>query len=152
MHHPTNDDESLYTRVQEALRKDMERAFGVLQSRLKVRGNELFYWYKEYIIMISYTCIILNNVLVRMNRVGLFVEGEKEEERLVDVVEELYHEEIANGNSSRQEEEEHVNTQEIKDDRNPDWEKLEIFEQSMTSCTTFLSLRNSLVRSVRELR
>ena len=50
--------------MQEAARKDVERAFGVLQSRWAIVRGPARSWYKKNIKDIMYTCIILHNMIV----------------------------------------------------------------------------------------
>ena len=46
IHDPANKMGRKYTEAQEALRKDIERAFGVLQGRFHILRRESFLWYK----------------------------------------------------------------------------------------------------------
>ena len=49
---------------QEACRKDVERAFGVLQSRFSIVAGQMRYWDKEVLRDIMITCIILHNMII----------------------------------------------------------------------------------------
>ncbi|XP_031099845.1 uncharacterized protein LOC116004044 [Ipomoea triloba] len=61
---PVDPKRILFKQKQEAARKDVERAFGVLQARwAMVRGPGRF-WYRENLREIMYTCIILHNMIV----------------------------------------------------------------------------------------
>ncbi|XP_024164132.1 protein ALP1-like [Rosa chinensis] len=53
-----------FTRMQEAYRKDMERAFGILQARWAIIRGPTRGWSKENLQYIMTTCIILHNVIV----------------------------------------------------------------------------------------
>lgn len=88
MHQSTNDEELQYTKVQEGLRKVVERAFGVFQVRLQVQRNGSFYFFKEDIIM-TITCVILPNMLVRTNQTRSYADNLREEEQLVEIAEYL---------------------------------------------------------------
>ena len=49
---------------QEACRKDVEHAFGVLQSRFAIVAGPTRFWRKEVLHDIMTTCIILHNMIV----------------------------------------------------------------------------------------
>lgn len=70
---PTKQKEFFSAR-QEATRKDVERLFGVLQARFGILRLELEEWYFDDIIAISNTCVILHNLIVRMQQNGEFYE------------------------------------------------------------------------------
>ncbi|XP_047949400.1 uncharacterized protein LOC125195267 [Salvia hispanica] len=53
---------------QESARKDVERAFGVLQSRWAIVKGPARFWYKEVIADVMYTCIIMHNMIVEQER------------------------------------------------------------------------------------
>ena len=54
----------LYAQRQEAARKDVERTFGVLQSRFNIVKTPARLWYTKNIANIMYTCSILHNMIV----------------------------------------------------------------------------------------
>uniref|UniRef100_A0A0D3AMD4 DDE Tnp4 domain-containing protein n=1 Tax=Brassica oleracea var. oleracea TaxID=109376 RepID=A0A0D3AMD4_BRAOL len=60
----------LFAKVQESTRKDVERAFGVLQSRFAIVKNPAILWDKKQIGMVMRTCIILHNMVVENERNG----------------------------------------------------------------------------------
>uniref|UniRef100_A0A0D3CWV2 DDE Tnp4 domain-containing protein n=1 Tax=Brassica oleracea var. oleracea TaxID=109376 RepID=A0A0D3CWV2_BRAOL len=60
----------LFAKVQEATRKDVERAFGVLQSRFAIVRNPVLSMNKAKIGKIMRTCIILHNMIVENERDG----------------------------------------------------------------------------------
>uniref|UniRef100_A0A0D3DF30 DDE Tnp4 domain-containing protein n=1 Tax=Brassica oleracea var. oleracea TaxID=109376 RepID=A0A0D3DF30_BRAOL len=64
------DDEknSLFAKIQEAVRKDVERAFGVFQARFSVVKNPSKLWDKDKIENIMRACIILHNMIVEDER------------------------------------------------------------------------------------
>lgn len=51
---------------QETVRKYVKRMFGVLQSLSDILGRKTWYWDLEEIICITKTCVILHNLIVRM--------------------------------------------------------------------------------------
>jgi len=61
---------TLFATHQEAARKDVERAFGVLQARFHIIKNPALVWDKEKIGNIMKACIILHNMIVEDERDG----------------------------------------------------------------------------------
>ena len=61
---------SLFATYQEAVRKDVERAFGVLQARFAIIKYPVLMWDKIKIGKIMRTCIILHNMIVEDKRNG----------------------------------------------------------------------------------
>ena len=55
---------ALFAQCQEAVRKDVERAFGVLQARFAIVKNPALSWDKVKIGKIMRACIILHNTIV----------------------------------------------------------------------------------------
>uniref|UniRef100_A0A0D3DHW0 Myb-like domain-containing protein n=1 Tax=Brassica oleracea var. oleracea TaxID=109376 RepID=A0A0D3DHW0_BRAOL len=60
----------LFAQHQEAVRKDVERAFGVLQARFAIVKNPALFWDKAKIRKIMRACIILHNMIVEDERDG----------------------------------------------------------------------------------
>ncbi|XP_009128533.2 putative nuclease HARBI1 [Brassica rapa] len=60
----------LFAQRQEAVRKDVERAFGVLQARFAIVKNPALFWDKTKIGNIMRACIILHNMIVEDERDG----------------------------------------------------------------------------------
>uniref|UniRef100_A0A0D3ACC4 No apical meristem-associated C-terminal domain-containing protein n=1 Tax=Brassica oleracea var. oleracea TaxID=109376 RepID=A0A0D3ACC4_BRAOL len=60
----------LFAKHQESTRKDVERAFGVLQSRFAIVKNPGLLWDKEKLGKIMRTCVILHNMIVENERGG----------------------------------------------------------------------------------
>ena len=58
----------LFATTQESVRKDVERAFGVLQARFAVVKNPSSLWDKRKIANIMRACIILHNMIVEDER------------------------------------------------------------------------------------
>ncbi|KAL1216804.1 hypothetical protein V5N11_025296 [Cardamine amara subsp. amara] len=82
---------SLFANCQEGVRKDIERAFGVLQARFAIVRNLALYWDKAKIGKIMRACIILHNMIIDDERdqctqydFSEFVEGEGSETSQVD--------------------------------------------------------------------
>ncbi len=84
---------------QEAIRKDIERLFGVLQSRFGILRLEFETWDLDNIISIANTCVILHNMIVRMQQDGEFFEEVGD----INVVTELLEKENLNVVLSREE-------------------------------------------------
>ncbi|XP_019091890.1 PREDICTED: uncharacterized protein LOC104780121 isoform X1 [Camelina sativa] len=59
---------SLFSKKQEAVRKDVERAFGVLQARFAVIKNPSRLWNKYKMANVIRSCIILHNMIVEDER------------------------------------------------------------------------------------
>ncbi|XP_024013813.1 uncharacterized protein LOC112087893 isoform X1 [Eutrema salsugineum] len=67
---PQDDKTSLFATTQESTRKDVERAFGVLQARFEIVRNPALFWDKEKIGNIMRASIILHNMIVENERNG----------------------------------------------------------------------------------
>lgn len=67
---PQSQKASLFATQQEAVRKDVERAFGVLQARFAIVKNPALLWDKIKIGKIMRACIILHNMIVEDERGG----------------------------------------------------------------------------------
>ena len=65
---PQGPKHSLFAETQEAVRKDVERAFGVLQARFAVIKNPARIWKKSMISNVMRACIILHNMIVEDER------------------------------------------------------------------------------------
>jgi hypothetical protein len=57
-----------FTRTQEAVRKDVERAFGVLQSRFAMVWGPAKRWRKEDLWYIMQACVLLHNMIIEDER------------------------------------------------------------------------------------
>ena len=66
--HPTSGKERLFAMKHEATRKDVERAFGVLQSRRAITHNPVRYWQKNDLYKIMKTRIILHSMIIKDER------------------------------------------------------------------------------------
>lgn len=90
---PLNDRELHMTKRQESVRKDIERFFGCLQGRFKILRQERFEWSDAELILITNTCVILHNMLVKMTMEGQLAD-EMDESGVVcaerDLVEEFF--------------------------------------------------------------
>ncbi|CAA7015230.1 unnamed protein product [Microthlaspi erraticum] len=83
---PPDPKSSLYAAFQEHYRKDVERAFGVLQARFAIVKNPALFWDKEKVGKIMRACIILHNMIVEDERMdtllSMYLNSSKEEEAL----------------------------------------------------------------------
>ena len=66
---PGNEAEILFSKLVDAIRKDIERAFGFLQARFKILVEACRQWYKEDMEYIMKVCIIMHNMIVEDERV-----------------------------------------------------------------------------------
>lgn len=62
--HPSDPKRKKFKEMQEATRKDVERAFGVLQSRWAIIRGAARFWQIKIMSDIIYTCIILHNMII----------------------------------------------------------------------------------------
>ncbi|XP_024004407.1 putative nuclease HARBI1 [Eutrema salsugineum] len=67
---PQGEKAKAFAKRQESIRKDVERAFGVLQARFTIIKNPALFWDKEKIRKIMRACIILHNMIVENERDG----------------------------------------------------------------------------------
>ena len=65
---PQTPKHQLFARHQEAARKDVERAFGVLQARFAIISGPTRMWDKETIGDIMRACVIMHNMIVEDER------------------------------------------------------------------------------------
>uniref|UniRef100_A0A0D2ZUP6 DDE Tnp4 domain-containing protein n=1 Tax=Brassica oleracea var. oleracea TaxID=109376 RepID=A0A0D2ZUP6_BRAOL len=65
---PQTEKQSLFAKSQESVRKDVERAFKVMQARFAVVKNPSKLWDKEKIGNIMIACIIIHNMIVEDER------------------------------------------------------------------------------------
>ncbi|XP_057719886.1 uncharacterized protein LOC130934320 [Arachis stenosperma] len=68
----------LFAQYQEGQRKDVERAFGVLQARFAIIRGPACFWEKKKLANIMRACIILHNMIVEDERdtyAGNFAQG-----------------------------------------------------------------------------
>ncbi|XP_024013311.1 uncharacterized protein LOC112087600 [Eutrema salsugineum] len=65
---PQSEKDTLFATWQESVRKDVERAFRVLQARFAIVKNPALMWDKEKIGKIMKACIILRNMIVEDER------------------------------------------------------------------------------------
>ncbi|XP_062093490.1 uncharacterized protein LOC133799492 [Humulus lupulus] len=65
---PQGEKRKLFARCQEAVRKDIERAFKVLQSHFAIVRGPTRFWQINVLKDIMYACIILHNIIVEDKR------------------------------------------------------------------------------------
>ncbi|XP_021771820.1 putative nuclease HARBI1 [Chenopodium quinoa] len=68
--HPQTGKHKLFTKKQESYRKDVERAFGVLQARFAIIRQPSLAWSTEILLKIVMACIIMHNMIVEDERDG----------------------------------------------------------------------------------
>lgn len=56
-----------FARLQEAYRKDVERAFGVLQARFAIITRPARTWSRNHLSLIMRACIVMHNMVVEYN-------------------------------------------------------------------------------------
>ncbi|XP_058774200.1 uncharacterized protein LOC131648464 [Vicia villosa] len=61
---PQSEPDKLFAKYQEGCRKDIERAFGVLQARFKIIREPVHLWDITDLALIMRSCIILHNMIV----------------------------------------------------------------------------------------
>ncbi|GKC57869.1 ALP1-like protein isoform X1 [Tanacetum coccineum] len=66
----------VFKRRQESARKDVERAFGVLQGRWRIIAQPAPAWTVNKLQRIMYTCIILHNMILKNQRYAISEAGE----------------------------------------------------------------------------
>jgi len=62
---PISSDRKLFAQLQESLRKDVERCFGILQGRFSILKQPSRYWTVRKMVSIITTCCILHNMIVQ---------------------------------------------------------------------------------------
>ncbi|KAE8688271.1 Detected protein of unknown function [Hibiscus syriacus] len=68
IHEPIGPKKKYFATKQEACRKDVERAFGVLQSRFAIVANPSRFWSKNDLKDIMNACIIMHNMIIEDER------------------------------------------------------------------------------------
>ena len=76
---PQGGKKKLFAELQEAYRKDVERAFGVLQSRFAIIRNPARFWYRDDLSYVMKTCVILHNMIIEDERDETFNEEPDED-------------------------------------------------------------------------
>ena len=74
IHLPQGEKKKHFTKMQEAVRKDVERAFGILQARWGIVKNPVHQWNLGTINDIMLACIIMHNMIIEDEQ-GLHLEG-----------------------------------------------------------------------------
>ncbi|KAL3701160.1 hypothetical protein R1sor_019182 [Riccia sorocarpa] len=64
IHEPQGEKRCHFAKMQEAVRKDVERCFGVLQARFAIVSNPCRYWDQQQVKEIMLTCVVLHNMIV----------------------------------------------------------------------------------------
>lgn len=79
---------------QERRLKDIDRSFGVLQPRFSILRHKDRCWYKGIILDFSKAGVIIDNLLIRVSKVGHFSAELDEEHEEVDLGSALYDEQV----------------------------------------------------------
>lgn len=143
IHQSATEGEKKYSAIQESVRKDIERMFGVLQSRLEIISQEFRQWYLEDILRISDTCSILHNMIIRMQQ----NEDSCDEGAGTDLVTEWYDVEQAAADERRSELQQNVATvtPQTIDDAEEEAERMIVTQMEYTDNVDFFSLRADLI-------
>jgi hypothetical protein len=64
IHEPQREKRSHFAKMQEGARKNVERAFGVLQSRWRIVKNPCRQWELDTITNIMIACVIVHNMII----------------------------------------------------------------------------------------
>lgn len=75
-----------YTKLQEEVRKDIERLFGVVQGRFRILRRESDLWAVEDVVLVSEVFQILHSILIRMQQSRGFYDETQGEEDCFDIV------------------------------------------------------------------
>lgn len=86
IHQPVNEEEGKYSSFQEGVRKDIERLFGILQIRFAIMRREFLGWDINEILKITNVCVILHNMMVRMNQNGDLTEEMGEDDAVTEIM------------------------------------------------------------------
>ncbi|WVZ62358.1 hypothetical protein U9M48_012116 [Paspalum notatum var. saurae] len=65
---PASMKHKIFATLQESCRKDVERAFGVLQSKFKIIHNAAMMWSPKKLNAIMRACVILHNMVIENER------------------------------------------------------------------------------------
>jgi hypothetical protein len=65
---PETEKKKYFAKRQEGIRKDVERAFGVLQARFNIIKTPSRFWDTETMGMVMKTCLILHNMIIECRR------------------------------------------------------------------------------------
>lgn len=148
IHQPITEEEGKYSAFQEAVRKDVERLFGVLQTRFEILRREIRKWELDSIIQITNVCVLLHNMIIRMHQNGEF----EEEAGGINVVTELLEEEEQMRGESYMEFEENrrIIEQQIVPNVDEEIERLLVREMMLTSQDGHMELMEEMIRMVDE--
>jgi len=152
IHEPVDESEIRCTKAQEAMRKDIEPAFGLLQARFNVLRKESNLWLKKDVLAVSETCVILQNIFVRMNQEGAFQEETSHEGESINLVTELYEHECgqAQQREIERKDQEEIATYKAENGGVLDMESMQIREGIMKSSNGFQALRDDLMKALQE--
>ena len=70
IHNPTSRKHKLFSTMQEAKRKDIERAFGILQARFHILTTGCRLWNRDAMHSVMKCCVILHNLVIDFERLN----------------------------------------------------------------------------------
>lgn len=83
---PISAKEKLFSQIQEACRKDVECAFGILQGRFHIIQRPALSWSLENLRLIWLTCILLHNLIVRWQQAHPVADDDEEKQELSPLI------------------------------------------------------------------
>lgn len=145
--------EQCYSKAQEAIRKDIERFFGVIQARFHVLRKDNESWDVEKVVLTTNVCCILHNLLIRMMQSGAFDEEIACENTQFNLISQFLDEETIRKRERSQEVEEerqgfvavNNNGQAGRVDFNNFLETLDIVQDVTTDSREHFAIRDELV-------
>jgi hypothetical protein len=122
---PANSKDKIFAAAQEAQRKDVERAFGVLQARFAIVRNRARFWDEATLRDIMLACIIMHNMIIEDERdaKGLEVPYDKKDAETEGVVSRAWTSNFSSFISNKEIQDPHVHHQLQKDLVEHLWER-----------------------------
>ena len=141
--------ERKYSRIQEAARKDVERLFGVVQSRFEILRRELRKWELDDVVTIANACMILHNLIVRMQVNGDF----RDEAGGSNLITEFYNTDVETAQQAAADYAEARNR--IREEVVHDWHqqmvRMMINDVQFTSFNSFVELEDELIAHINDV-
>ena len=76
---PANEKAQFYTKMQEATRKDVECAFGILQSKFHIISQPSNFWFSTDMRFVIACCVILHNMVIEDEQHDITNDGEEDD-------------------------------------------------------------------------